>query len=216
MSVKNLLVPYNGSESSNAALRLAALMHKKHGAHVTGLLAHQSAQARLEEETWIPADLKTTLRKVEASEHERIKSTFFEFASPAIQDARLHWIERFGNADQTVADYAVMYDLTIAGRRDVLTGHERYELHPDRIAIRSGRPVVIVPRHYSEARIHEHAVLAWDGNRAAANALWAAMAILETKQRVTVLTVTSRKTGKPLPGIDVETALARHGITPRP
>ena len=213
MSIKNLLVAYNGSESSDAALRLAALMHKKYDAHVTGLLAHQSAQARLQQETWIPEDLKSTLGEVEAARHDSIKQAFYAWANDQVADNRLHWLEQYGSSDQTVADYSLLFDVTIAGRRDVLIGSERYEYHPERIAARSGRPVIVVPRNFSETQIHEHAVLAWDGNRAATNAMWAAMSILETKQRVTVVKVETSQTGQPLPGIDVETALARHGIT---
>ena len=212
MSIKSILVAYNGSDSSNAAMGVAKLMHRKYDAHVTGLLAHQSAQARLMEETWIPSELKDTLGSMEEKEHGRIKQAFFDSAAADVAADKLHWIERYGNSDQTIADYSLMYDITIAGRRDVMVGQERYELHPDRVAIRSGRPVVIVPRKYNVETIHEHAVLAWDGNRAAANALWAALNILETKQRVTILTVESRKTGKPLPGIDVVTAIRRHGV----
>lgn len=212
MSIKNLLVAYNGSESSDAALRAAILMHQKYGAHITGLLAHQSAQSRLGEETWIPGELKKTLQNIEGSEHERIRQAFHSRADGAVAPDQLHWIEHFGSADNTVADYSLMYDVTIVGRHDALQGRERFVLHPDRIASRSGRPVLVVPREFDEKLIHEHAVLAWDGNRSATSALWAAMNILETKKNVTVLTVETRKLRPPLEGIDVKTVLERHGL----
>ena len=212
MSIKNLLVAYNGSDASDAALRLATLMHKKYGAHVTGLLAHQSAQAKLEEENWVPEALRKTLGEVEAEQHAKIKQAFLKQAAKQISTDKLHWLETFGSADQTIADYSLLFDVVVAGRRDVLRGKERYEIHPERIAARSGRPVIIVPRSYDEHQIHEHAVLAWDGNRPAASALWAVMTILETKQRVSILTVDTRKIGTPLPGIDVVTAIQRHGV----
>lgn len=213
VSIKNILVAYNGSASSEAAMRLATLMYKKYNAHVTGLLAHQSAQAKLQQETWIPKDLKEMLGKVEASEHSKIKDAFLKLARDTIAEDRLHWIETYGSSDQTISDYSLLYDITVAGRRDVLVGHERYEYHPDRIASRSGRPVIVVPREYDVLQIHEHAVIAWDGNRAATHALWASMGILETKQRVTVLKIDTGQTKSPLPGIDVLTALARHGVS---
>ncbi|CUH74677.1 Universal stress protein family protein [Tritonibacter multivorans] len=212
MSIKSILVAYNGSDSSDAAMRLAKLMHRKYDAHVTGLLAHQSAQSRLRQETWIPSDMKDVLGALEDKEHTRIKDAFLKVGYPEVGPDHLHWIEQFGNSDQTVADYSLMFDVTVVGRRDILVGNRRYDLHPDRIAARSGRPVIVVPRKYDVEAIHEHAVLAWDGNRAAANALWSAMSILETKQRVTIVTVDNKKVGKPLPGIDVITAIERHGV----
>jgi len=212
MTISNILVAYNGSESSNAALKAAILAHEKYGAHVTGLLAHRSAKARLGDETWIPKELSASLDQLEASAHRQIRDAFLAAADPRVAKDKLHWIEHHGNADATVADYALMFDLTIVGRRDILQGQRRMELHPDRIAVRSGRPVLVVPRTFSDVRIREHAILAWDGRRTATRALHDSMQILETKQKVTVVTVDAGRLGTPLRGIDVETALARHGI----
>lgn len=212
MAIRNILVPYNGSDSSDAAVHAAALMHVKHDAHVTGLLAHRSAKARLSEETWIPEDIRKTLDDLEGTAHDRIKDGFLASVGGRIGKDKLHWIERFGEADATVADYARMFDITVMGRRDALMGRRRLELHPDRVALKSGRPVMIVPRDYRPEAIHEHAVLAWDGQRAATRALNDAMQILETKQKVTVLTIESADTAPPLQGIDVKTTLSRHGI----
>ena len=58
MALKNILVAYNGSDSSDAAVRVAIAMHKKYEAHVTGILAHRSAKSRLAEEAWIPNKIK--------------------------------------------------------------------------------------------------------------------------------------------------------------
>jgi nucleotide-binding universal stress UspA family protein len=213
MAIRNLLVAYNGSDSSDAAVHSAALMHAKYDAHVTGLLAHRSAKDRISEETWIPDDIRETLDALEGSAHDQIRDRFLHCVDGRIAEDKLHWIERFGDADATVADYARMFDLTIMGRRDALMGRRRLELHPDRVAVKSGRPVLVVPRDHQPEAITEHAVLAWDGQRAATRALNDAMQILETKQKVTVLMVDSGDTAPPLEGIDVKTALSRHGVS---
>ncbi|MDA4848505.1 universal stress protein [Hoeflea poritis] len=210
--IKNILVAYNGSESSDAALHAALMMHEKYGAHVTGLLAHRSAQARLSQETWIPESLRQTLDELETQNHTKWQSRFEEQAKGKIAGDMLHWITIEGDADATVADYARLYDITVVGRRDVVQGRERLSLHPDRIAVASGRPVLAIPRNLRPEAIHKDAVLAWDGQRAATRALHDAMQILETKQRVHIITVETGNLGHPLKGMDVETALSRHGI----
>ncbi|WP_419906994.1 universal stress protein [Hoeflea sp.] len=212
MAIKNILVAYNGSESSDAAVHSAVLAHEKYGAHVTGLFAHASATSRLNRYTWVPDTVRETLDTLEADAHAGIRERFTQAIAGRVPQDRLHWIESSGESDATVADYARMYDLTIVGRRDILQGSKRLELHPDRIAMRSGRPVLVVPRDYRPEQIHEHAVLAWDGHRTATRAMNDAMQILETKQKVTVLTVDDGERGKTLEGIDVATALARHDI----
>jgi nucleotide-binding universal stress UspA family protein len=70
----------------------------------------------------------------------------------------------------------------------------------------------VIPRDFRRERIHETAVVAWDGQRAATRAVTDAMQILETKQRVDVLSIEDGSVRTPLEGIDVATALARHGI----
>ena len=40
MAIKNILVAYNGTESSDCAVRLGLLMANKYDAHLTGVLTH--------------------------------------------------------------------------------------------------------------------------------------------------------------------------------
>ena len=83
---------------------------------------------------------------------------------------------------------------------------------PDLVALRSGSPVMVVPRDFNRGPINDHVVLAWDGTRAAARAMADAIHILEEVSLVTILTV-----GEPTPiekarQADVATHLLRHGI----
>lgn len=212
MSIRNILVAYNGSESSDAAVRSAVLAHEKHGAHVTGLLAHRSAKERLREETWIPQSIQDTLDDLEEEAHAKIRQQFLGVTDGRIAPDKLHWIARYGDADATIADYARMFDITVMGRFDSLKDRRRMELHPDRVALKSGRPVLVVPRKRPPEDIRKRVVLAWDGQRAASRALNDGMQIFESRQAVTVLTVETEHAIPELSGIDVKTALERHGV----
>ena len=68
----------------------------------------------------------------------------------------------------------------------------------------SGRPTILVPPSARPAPL-EHIVIAWDGTRVAARALWDALALLPENGRLTVLTIRDEK---PLSGTDLARSLA--------
>lgn len=213
MAIKNILVAYNGTESSDAAVHMAMLMHRKYGCHVTGLLAHAGQHEKLSQHAWVPENVRKTIADRIIQNEQDTQTQFYALTGEQVSAENLHWISLYGNADATVAKYARMYDLTLVGRYDAIHEQPHLELHPENIALRSGRPVLVVPRGHHPERIHETAVIAWDGQRAATRAVTDAMQILETKQRVDVLSVDDGSVRQPLEGIDIATSLARHGIT---
>ncbi|WP_323766950.1 universal stress protein [Marinovum sp.] len=212
MTIKNILVAFNGTPGSVAALRTAILMHGKHGCHVTGLLVHAGQRETLSANAWVPSNVREAIAaKVREVERQK-EAQFRELAGDAVPGDQLHWITLFGQSDATVARYARMYDLTLVGQYDAIQGHEHLELHPDQIAVKSGRPVFVIPRDHAPERIREIAVIAWDGRRTATRAVMDAMHLLESKQQVHVLSIDDGSLRPPLEGIDVETALGRHGV----
>jgi nucleotide-binding universal stress UspA family protein len=126
--------------------------------------------------------------------------------------ARSTFIDLEGSSDFDLAECARGYDIVVMGPRSAEVGREHFAARPDVVALRSGRPLILVPRGYAAAEVGEHALIAWDGRRAAARALGDAMHILETKARVTVLTVGDRDAVRTPPGDDVMALLRRHGI----
>ena len=212
MAIKNLLIAYSGSESSDAALDFALFIRDKYDAHLTGLLAHNFAPINLNVGNWIPEDVRDSIKKAQSQANKDIGARFKQRIASSSAPDKVHWISKHGDGDATVARYARLYDLTILGRYDAVHGENQQELHPDMIAMVSGRPVMLVPREFDMSTFNEHAVLAWDGKRAAARALSDAMQILKTKSLVTIITVKDGQSKVSLPGINVEAALQRHGV----
>lgn len=211
MAIKNLLVAYNGSEASDAALHNAMLMQRKYDAHVTGLLAQGDPSTMGRDLPWMPESIRNSIATAAAEAADQLKERFRDATAAAPAD-HIHWIDSRGESNATVAEYGRLFDLTILGTHEKMGAKEHLELHPDRIALISGRPVLVFPAGHRAEKIVEHAVLAWDGSRAAARAMNDAMQILETKALVTVVTVGKARPEASPPGIDVETALARHGV----
>ncbi|WP_417227810.1 universal stress protein [Amphritea sp.] len=212
MPVKNILCAYNGSPASEAALKASILMHKKYAAHLTGFFAHGCLSVDTGLRSWMPQALCESVLQVESGFNAKVKQQFLASVEGQVAPDKLHWISEKGRSDATVAEYARLFDVTVVGQFDPLLGREHLELHPDQIALKSGRPVLVFPRGWDQNEIPDHAVLAWDGKRTATRALADAMQILETKKRITVLTVATGKACKPLQGIDVVEALRRHDV----
>lgn len=211
MAIKNLLVAFNGSETSKNALRAGLLMQRKYSAHLTGILAHEGKRDRFNDRAWLPDNVRDVLEAAIHNNEAEVEAQFRELTGGEVSDEMLHWITLSGEPDHTVAQYARMYDITLVGQyRDPTTAD--INLHPERIALKSGRPVVVVPADYDEETITKPVVLAWDGRRAATRAMNEAMLILETKQHVSVVSF-GDEIRPPLKGIDVVTSLRRHEIS---
>ena len=88
-------------------------------------------------------------------------------------------------------------------------GESHLSANPDMIALRSGRPVIVVPNVYESDGLADHALVAWDGKRSSARALGDAMSIPKEKPKVTIVTIGNHETSdKDL----LMRNLKRHGI----
>ena len=162
MAIKNILVAFNGSDASENALIVAAQMQKKYAAHVTGLLAHEGQRDKFANRPWVPENGREIIETAVHFEETRLQSRFREVLGTAPKD-KVHWITLAATPDRTVAQYACMYDITIVGRH-VANEPAETSLHPERIAMKAGRPVLVVPPFdLDPSSIDKPTVLAWGG-----------------------------------------------------
>ncbi|MDO6459535.1 universal stress protein [Granulosicoccaceae sp. 1_MG-2023] len=212
MTLKNILVAYNGNESSDAALATALLLQSRHDAHVTGLLVHGPSAMTRNLKPWMPPDVVDTVSELEERSYDGIRERFYQLASQHTDAERIHWLQTGGETDRTVSHYAQYFDLTVVGRLEALQEDLHLQLHPEQIALYSGRPVLAVPRKFSINRFNNSALIAWDGKSAAARAMFEALPLLHGRQTVTILTIADENTPPPPDGVTPSLALQRHGI----
>lgn len=214
MTIKNILLSYNGLPSSEAALRVALKMAEKYDAHLTGVLSHGPSRMSVALGPWVTPDLLESIRENEIAMRDKISAGFRAGVAQAEKDrpGKYHWFDLGGDADESLMQAARFYDIVVMGQyeSDAETAH--LCPHPDTIALKSGRPVLIVPNGFEPAGMNGHAVLAWDGGRAAAVAMADAMPMMENKSIVTVLTVGDGEASRRREGMDVVAHLARHGV----
>ncbi len=210
MSLKSLLVAFNGSEASVSALEAAAAIAKRQDAYVTALLAHAVFESYAPESRFMSPATREVIARAGQEIIDAIEARFQEVAGNLDLGQRLSFERARGPVDRVLAAAARHHDLLAVGRIDPGATDPHVLLNPDRLALMSGRPLLLVPPGHDVSGNHGHAVLAWDGGRAAARALSDAMDLLSDEGRVTVLTVGDKPTPRPV--AELELYLARHEI----
>lgn len=211
MTIKSILVGYSGDAESSGGLKLAIQMARKYEAHLTGVVSHGPAFLEREFSRLMKDEVLQIIRGRDAKAVAEIKSRFESQVAAGGLGTNATFLDLHTRQGFSITECARGYDILVMGRRAAEPGRGHFGEPPEDIAVNSGRPVVLVPHGYALDALNEHAVLAWDGSRAAARALGDAMHILTTKDRVSVLTVgdVTRKTPS---AQDVLALLALHGI----
>lgn len=211
MSIKNLLVAYNGAEATNAALATALLMAEEHDAHLTGVLAHGGLRIHSSARPWITEEIRERISQSAQNACASIAKAFEERVAKSQRKDQIHWLDISGAADPSVMRCGHYFDLVVMGQYEALEDEQYLEIHPEVIAQQGGKPVLIVPKTHDPAAQKQRAVVAWDGRRASARALADAMQILEAYSQVIVVSVGEiPKAGTT--ELDIVTHLQRHGV----
>ena len=76
MSIRNILVAFNGTDTAKSALHLAVLMARTHDAHLTGLHAHSLPSYHGQFGSYMTADLADQMARQEQEASERVKAAW--------------------------------------------------------------------------------------------------------------------------------------------
>ena len=211
MSLKNILVAFNATKSAEKALEYAIfLAAQTDDAHVTGLLAYSRHETVGSRGSWIPKEASVIIDDANEQFIEQQAARFQTLSANSPLGDRLHFRQESGRIDRILSENARSYDLVVIGLPGSGAVDEHVIIHPDRIALMSGRPILIVPENYDQTRRHNHAALAWDGGRAAARALSDGLQILETLGEVSIVTIGSKQSDVQLESLLIH--LARHDV----
>lgn len=213
MTIKNILLAYNGSRASDNALSLALIMKKKYGARLTGILTHGPSQLENLIGSWAGTELKKTIRAQEAEHRNKIRQDFYDKVGGQSAN-QVEFIEAGGDVDESLMEVARVYDIVVLGQFEKGDQASTITPHPDAIARFSARPVLVVPAAWNPEKFNESAVLAWDGGRAAARAISDALSILKTKSNVTLVSIERQKDKPEINTQGITAYLNGHGIEP--
>ena len=116
---------------------------------------------------------------------------------------------------ETVMQHGHAADLIVAGQRDQDFDFTSLLDVPERLAIESGRPVLIIPNSGNFVGFGKRITVAWNGKREAARAVFDALPLLKAADGVRIIWVNPKKgsvEAGDLPTAEIATALARHGV----
>ncbi len=210
MAFKNILLAYSGEETYRSSLEHALKLTRHYEGWLTAMF--RNGQSFLEKHgTGLTSDLRRQLREVEEQAINDAVAQFDQAAADAGLRARAEFLQPAQIGRALPSELARHYDLVVTGVQTNHPNAEHLSASPDVIALKSGRPVLVVPPNYEAPNLADHALLAWDGKRSAARALGDAMSILEGKRKVTVLTV-GGEDPHPSPDGGILRHLQRHGV----
>lgn len=208
MPFKNVLVALDGAPQSAVALQAGVSIQKAYGAHLTGFAPRIEAMSPATNEySWIPAAIASSLEQSRRNAVAKIGDDF-RAATKGLDPSLVHLVQ---SEETDVPEASRFFDVTLIGIPE--PGSRRSGLHPDRIALLSGRPVIAFPRGNDASRVAAKVAIAWDGSRAAARALYSAFRLLDTKEEITLVTVGEPRAARIHgAGFDPKTALERQGM----
>jgi nucleotide-binding universal stress UspA family protein len=210
----------NDSRRVRRLLSYAAGVARAFDAHLIGL--HVFPAPRLKPPVPLPlgADVLASLKWSIDEEARHLKTVFSEISADErfVGEWRSVTAERVDPA-KIVLTRARAADLLIASQADPQWDLSMLLDFPDRLAVESGRPVLVVPNERDVTALPKSVVIAWNESKEAARALFDALPLLKGAQHVEFVTVeggshhlNSRE--DILPASAAADALLRHGIRP--
>lgn len=209
MAIKSILSAYSGDASKGSGLRHALHLAKHHNAWLTGVLRHSRSDLERTLRGAVPKNFLKPFLEAEEVRFAEIAERFRTITAGSGLEDRSDFVELDAEKGLTLSEFARSFDLIVTGAHSHSENEAHISANPDLIALRSGRPVLVVPDGYQADGLADHALVAWDGKRSSARALGDAMIGLEEKAKVTLLTVGTQQA----PGTEyLLRNLERHGI----
>ena len=219
MTFKTILVSLNHEKRVAALVSAAAVIARRTDAHVIGLYVMPPL--------FMPSDvilpMGSEFYQQQISEHHaqsaRIKKRFEELThgESFVAEWRIQGDAR--SAYGTVADGVVQQsrsaELVIVSQACDGIAPPMLTDIPQRVALESGRPVLVVPVKWSPCEFGHDIAIAWNDSREASRATFDAVPLMRNAKTVRLLTIgetTDDDGTTTMTATDIASTLARHGL----
>lgn len=216
MSWKTVLVQLSSSRRADVLLSVASRIAERSNAHLIGLNVAPSLMLLPTPPMPLGAEALDAIQTVDEEELAKLKATFDDATRGRAFVAEWRGLGPISyDLASVVLEHGRAADLIVASQADPDWEMSAMFDFPDRLALESGRPVLIVPYAGTYGEIGRRVMIAWSGKREGARAVFDALPLLKGAEAVTLLCVTGPGTdAEPgqLPGVEIAAALARHGV----
>lgn len=216
MSPKTILVYLNDTARAERVLEVATALARSHKAHLIGLAVIPPYIVTPAFDAGVAYPATDDHRIAYMAEIAKLKAMFED--TRRRDGLSCEWQvadAEFGTAASHVLDRARSADLVVISQNDPDWSYTGLLEDPDRIVMEAGRPVLIVPNKGRSSVPLKRALIAWNGRREAARAVFDAIHLLPDGAEVTVLWVDTSSDpviAGEAQGADLCTTLARHGF----
>lgn len=216
MTVKTIALSLNDIDNLDYLLPTAAALATAHDAHLSGVYVIPSVEVYAAYAGMAMADVVDTQRKRYLEMAKSVREKFNHILKLNSLQGEWHELDAINmSVSREFCEAARVADLAVIAQvdRDVYCGVEAE--FAENVVLGAGRPVLVVPRGKSFDTIGSKVVMGWNSKREAARACFDALALLNKDSDVTLVWVDPQKTRAEagnLPGTEMASALARHGI----
>lgn len=216
MPCKTILVHVNDERRAGSVIDVAAHIADRHEAHLIGLFVIPSGL--LSPATHYGGRLIESARVRFREEAHRI-GTSFEAATKGraivaewriVEPSRWH-----PEPAEAIIDQGRTADLVVASQADPDWDFSLLLDVPDRLAVESGRPTLIVPHAGRYPTCGQRILVAWNGRREAVRAVFDALPLLERASAVRIISAdarTDQEGSGSVTASELAATLARHGV----
>ncbi len=214
MAIKDIQVHVSDDARCAARVDTAVALAEGHGAHLTGLYTLWVPPMPAYVEAQVGSELVRRQRELYQERAARARAAFDERAARAGLSFEWRCVE--GHRAEVLTLSARYCDLLIVSR-DEDTGVDNPLGVVEQVVLGSGKPVLVLPTEGGpRGVVGRHAMVAWNGSREAVRAIDSALPLLERAERVDVIAVNPQSASHAehgeVPGADLATHLARHGV----
>jgi nucleotide-binding universal stress UspA family protein len=214
MGYSTILVQINDAERAPRLLATASELATQFSAHLIGL--HVSPGLLYVPPLPSAGGIVSMIKEHERKVCDRIQATFDDMTRGRAFAAEMRFLNPRGREDLSalVMQHVRTADIVVASQIDGSVDTTSVLDFPERLAMDSGRPVLMVPLAGPAAAVADVVLVAWNGSKEAARAVFDAMPLLLAAKRVVVLgiaQVRAQGDALPLPDTAIGATLARHG-----
>lgn len=215
MAYKTILTVLSNAKNAANVLACGIDVARAHGAHLIGLHVEQVAIAPLAAPMAIPDPV--SIQAMQDAAHQQsaeLKAIFEESCRrEGISGEWRNVVSMSGYGSDNTANTLRSADLIITAQSDPSYASDDSEV--EQMLFESGRPVLLVPYIFKDAKPINRVLIGWNGTREAARAVFDALPFLVKAKSVEVFTVdpgSRDDRNADLTGADIGATLARHGI----
>lgn len=216
MDWKTILVQLSNPRQTDVLMSVAGRLAERSNAHLIGFnVAHALAHMPAMPAMVGPEDF-AAFQEIDDEQAARLKAAFDDATRNRAFIPEWRNVEVIGtDPAAAVIEHGRAADVIVASQADPDWEMSGFFDAPERLALESGRPVLVVPYAGKFGEVGKRVMVAWSGKREGARAVFDALPLLKAADAVTLLCVVGAgadgESGQ-LPGAEIAASLARHGV----